>query len=69
MSYIKGNEIEMSLDNEGTHIIQKIIQLFSENERQDLTDELCKPQNIDRLLCSLNGVHVLKRIIYFNKEK
>ena len=69
MSYIKGNEIEMSLDNEGTHIIQKIIQLFSENERQDLTDKLCIPQNIDRLLCSLNGVHVLKRIIYFNKEK
>ena len=69
MEYIKGYEMEMSLDKEGTHIIQKIIQTFDEKERQYLTDVLFSQNNVEKLLEDSNGVNVLKRMISFTKEK
>ena len=61
--------MELALNKEGTHIIQKIIQIFSEKERQDLTDVLCNKDNIEKLLQDSNGINVIKRIISFNNIK
>ena len=57
----------MSLDNEGTHLIQSIIKFFPEDERQNLTNVLCKFKNIKQLLKNKNGVHIIKRLIKHNK--
>jgi hypothetical protein len=69
MDYIKGHEMELALHSEGTHVLQKIVQIFAENERQALTDVLCTNFNVDNLCQDLKGVSVIKRLISFNKEK
>ena len=50
MSYIIGHEMELALHQEGTHVLQKIIQIIPENERQNLTDVLCSKINVN-ILC------------------
>ena len=69
IEFIKGKEMEMALDNEGTHIIQKIIQIFIEDERQSLIDILLIQNNFEKLLESLNSINVIKRIIGFTRER
>ena len=68
MLYMKNYELEMGLDTEGTHVLQKIIQIFPENDRQSLTDVLCKSENVNLLCKDLKGISVIKRLICFNKE-
>jgi hypothetical protein len=69
MDYIKGHEMELALHPEGTHVLQKIIQIFPENERQNLTDILCTNINVNILCKDLKGISVIKRLISFNTEK
>ena len=69
MSFMLNYEIEMALDTEGTHVLQKIIQIFPENERQSLTDILCKSENVNILCKDLKGISVIKRLICFNNEE
>ena len=69
MDYTKGHEMELSLHPEGTHVLQKIIQIFAEDERQVLTDVLCTQININNLCKDLKGISVIKRLISFNKDK
>ena len=69
MSFMLNYEIEMALDTEGTHVLQKIIQIFPEIERQSLTDVLCKSENVNILCKDLKGISVIKRLISFNKEE
>ena len=69
ISYVKGHEMEMALHPEGTHVLQKIIQIFPENERQNITDALCTTININILCQDLKGISVIKRLISFNTEK
>ena len=69
MNYIKGHEMELSLHQEGTHALQKIIQIFEEDERQGLTDALCTVKKVNILCQDLKGISVIKRLISFNKEK
>ena len=68
MSYVKGHEMELALHPEGTHVLQKIIQIFPENERQNLTDILCTTANVKILCQDLKGISVIKRLISFNTE-
>ena len=67
INYLNGHELEMSLDKEGTHLIQSIIKIFPEEERQNLTNILCKLKNIKKLLKNENGVNIIKRLIEHNK--
>ena len=60
--------MEMALHEEGTHVLQKLIQVFLEKERQDLTDVLCTQKNVEKLCQDLKGISVIKRLISFNKE-
>jgi len=69
MSFMLNYEIEMALDTEGTHVLQKIIQIFPEAERQSLTDVLCKSENVNILCKDLKGISVIKRLICFNNEE
>ena len=69
MSFMLNYEIEMALDTEGTHVLQKIIQIFPEIERQSLTDVLCKSENVNILCKDLKGISVIKRLICFNNEE
>ena len=69
MQYIKGHEMELALHPEGTHVLQKIIQIFPEKDRQDLTDVLCTNLNVNILCKDLKGISVIKRLISFNTEK
>jgi len=68
MGYVKGKEMEMALHEEGTHVLQKLIQVFLEKERQDLTDVLCTQKNVEKMCQDLKGISVIKRLISFNKE-
>jgi hypothetical protein len=69
MDYIKGHEMEMALHQEGTHVLQKVIQIFPESERQSLTDVLCNYLNVSILCRDIKGISVIKRLISFNTEK
>jgi hypothetical protein len=69
MDYIKNHEMQLALHQEGTHVLQKIIQIFGEEERQLLTDVLCTTVNVNILCKDLKGISVIKRLISFNKEK
>ena len=69
MSFMLNYELEMALDTEGTHVLQKIIQIFPERERQSLTDVLCKRENVNILCKDLKGISVIKRLICFNNEE
>lgn len=66
---MKNHELEMALDTEGTHVLQKIIQIFPEVDRQSLTDILCRSDNVNLLCKDLKGISVIKRLICFNKEE
>ena len=66
MSFIRNLEMEMALDTEGTHVLQKIIQIFKEGERQALTDVLSQSANVNILCKDLKGISVIKRLICFN---
>ena len=69
MEYIKGHEMELALHQEGTHVLQKVIQIFPESERQNLTDVLCNYLNVSILCQDIKGISVIKRLISFNSEK
>ena len=69
MNFMINNELDMALDTEGTHVLQKIIQIFPEGERQSLTDILCKSENVNILCKDLKGISVIKRLICFNNKE
>ena len=69
MEYVKGHEMELALHPEGTHVLQKIIQIFPEDERQSLTDVLCTDINVNILCQDIKGISVIKRIITFNTNE
>jgi hypothetical protein len=69
IDYIKGHEMELALHQEGTHVLQKVIQIFPESERQSLTDVLCNYLNVSVLCRDIKGISVIKRLISFNTEK
>ena len=69
MSFIRNLEMEMALDTEGTHVLQKIIQIFKEGERQALTDVLSQSANVNILCRDLKGISVIKRLICFNNDE
>ena len=69
MSFIRNLEMEMALDTEGTHVLQKIIQIFKEGERQALTNVLSQSANVNILCKDLKGISVIKRLICFNNDE
>ena len=69
IEYISKHELELSFDPEGTHVLQKLISCFSENERQNLNNILCKPDNINALCQDAKGMCVMKKLISNTENK
>ena len=69
MDYIKNHEIQLALHQEGTHVLQKIIQIFSEEERQLLTDVLCTNENVNILPEKINSFGMEGITQKISKEK
>ena len=68
IDYIRDHELELSFDPEGTHVIQKIISCFQENERQTLTNVLCIHENLNALCQDAKGMCVVKKLIGCTKD-
>ena len=63
IDYISNHELELSLDPEGTHVLQKIISCFPEKERQNLNDKLNMTDNLNALCKDAKGMCVMKKLI------
>ena len=63
VDFISNHELELAFDPEGTHVLQKMISCFKENERQNINDVLCKPDNLNALCQDAKGMCVMKKLI------
>ena len=63
IEYISSHELELAFDPEGTHVLQKIITCFPENERQNLNNILLIPENLNALCQDSKGIGVMKKLI------
>ena len=63
IEYISNHELELSFDPEGTHVLQKILCCFPENERQNINDILCRPDNLKTLCQDSKGMCIMKKLI------
>ena len=66
---ISSHELELSFDPEGTHVLQKIISCFSENEIQNLNSVLSLANNLQLLCQDAKGTCVIKKLIANTKDK
>ena len=61
IEYISNHELELAYNPEGTHVLQKIITTFPENEKQNIYDVLLN--NIILLCKDSKGIGVIKKLI------
>ena len=69
LDYISANELELAYDQEGTHVLQKIITCFKEEEIKGLRDILCQKNNLSSLCQDAKGICVLKKLIGITKDE
>ena len=67
LSYIIGNEIILSLDSKGTHVLQKFICNTIDEEREQLNKNIINL--IEKLIVDPFGVCVLIKLIKHSKDK
>ena len=65
LKYIKNNEMDMAYDRNATHVLQKIILLFPDNNRLELNNIIL--DNIINLCLDSNGICLIKNFIKTNK--
>ena len=65
---IKFHELELSYNQEGTHVIQKILSCFNEEERKELNNVLCEKNNLNALCQDAKGICVIKKLIQGTKD-
>ena len=58
---IVGSEIEMAIDSNATHVLQKIIMIVNEKNRPSINEIIYK--NIEKLCCDQNGICLVKKFI------
>ena len=58
---IVGSEIEMAIDSNATHVLQKIIMIVNEKNRTSINEIIYK--NIEKLCCAQNGICLVKKFI------
>ena len=69
IEYISNHELELAFDPEGTHVLQKIISCFPENESQSISDILLIPENLNALCQDSKGIGVMKKLILNTKNE
>ena len=67
LSYIIGNEIILSLDSKGTHVLQKFICNTIDEEREQLNKNIINL--IEKLIVDPFGVCILIKLIKHSKDK
>ena len=67
LKYILGNEIILSFDTKGTHILQKYISNTKDEDRNELNKNIVNL--IDKLIIDVSGVCVLIKLIKHTKDK
>ena len=67
LSYILGNEIALSLDSKGTHVLQKFISNTVDAEREQLNENIINLK--DKLITDPFGVCVLIKLVKHTKNK
>ena len=67
LKYILGNEIALSFDTKGTHILQKYISNTKDEDRYELNVNIVNL--IDKLIVDISGVCVLIKLIKHSKDK
>ena len=67
LSYILNNELILSLDSKGTHIIQKFISGTKDDERKELNNNLTNI--INKLIIDPFGVCVLMKLVKYTKDE
>ena len=61
------NICRLSKNDEGEHMIEKIITTFEEDERQYIFDVIC--ENFNQLATHKQGLCVMKKLIEYTKNK
>ena len=65
---IQSHELDLSYNTEGTHVIQKILSCFNEDERVELNNVLCDKNNLSALCQDAKGICVIKKLILGTKD-
>jgi hypothetical protein len=60
---IQSHEIELAYDQEATHVIQKILSCFEEEERVELDNILIDKNNLSPLCQDAKGICVIKKLV------
>ena len=69
LEYIQSHELELAYDTEGTHVLQKILSVFEEEERVNLNKVLCDKINLNSLCQDAKGICVIKKLIAGTKDE
>ena len=69
LEYIQSHELELAYDSEGTHVLQKILSVFEEEERVNLNKVLCDKINLSSLCQDAKGICVIKKLIAGTKDE
>ena len=65
---LQSNELDLSYNTEGTHVIQKILSCFIEDERLELNNVLSDKNNLSTLCQDAKGICVIKKLILGTKD-
>lgn len=68
MECLQSNELDLSYNTEGTHVIQKILSCFNEDERLELNNVLSDKNNLSTLCQDAKGICVIKKLILGTKD-
>ena len=60
---LRGNYFKLSEDNNGTYVVQKLIQFLDDEELKIITDELISNEKFAHLMFDSNGNHVIQKLI------
>ena len=60
---LQGNYFKLSEDNNGTYVVQKLIQFLDDAELKMITDELISNEKFAHLMFDSNGNHVIQKLI------
>ena len=69
LEYIQSHELELAYDTEGTHVLQKILSVFEEEDRVNLNNVLCDKINLSSLCQDAKGICVIKKLIAGTKDE
>lgn len=67
LNYILNNEIQLALDAQGTHVLQKFISSTKDEEREKLNYNIINI--IDKLILNVFGVCVIIQLVKHTKDK